>query len=310
MTGKPAPEPEAGDLVADWINHLTDVRGLSDGTARGYRTDVAAYLGFLRTHLGAEPDGVALGQITLGDLRAWRAATLGGDRVSPRTAARAMSAVRGFHRWLADRHGIETPAIGQLRSPRRSRSLPRPVSEAAARDLVDRISADHPETWIALRDAAALLLLWGSGLRIGEALALRQRDAPLGSWVRVTGKGNKTRDVPVLPDVSAAVEAYRTACPHAVGPDAALFLGLRGGPLAAPVLRRAMTNARNGLGLPSSATPHALRHAFATHLLGAGCDLRAIQQLLGHASLGTTQVYTGVDAAHLLEAWRRAHPRA
>ncbi|HSF95254.1 MAG TPA: tyrosine-type recombinase/integrase, partial [Thermohalobaculum sp.] len=213
-----------------------------------------------------------------------------------------------FHKWLDEAEGVDCAAIHVVRSPKQSARLPRPVPEDGARAIVAAVSADA-EPWIAARDQAALTLIWGSGLRISEALGLKQRDAPLAEVIRVTGKGAKQREVPVLPAARQAVELYRSLCPHAPGRTDALFLGARGGPLNPRLLQKAMAAARMALGLPASATPHALRHSFATQLLAAGGDLRAIQELLGHASLSTTQVYTSVDEARLMEVYEKAHPR-
>ena len=259
-------------------------------------------------HTGGPMGRTALGQIGLGDLRAWMGSRRRAD-LSGRSLARELSAVRGFFNWLDKAHGITCPAIHNIRAPKVAARLPRPVAPTDARRLISA-AGSHIEPWIAARDTAALTLLWGSGLRISEALGLCQKDAPLGDQVRVTGKGGKMREVPVLPAASEAVEIYRQLCPHAPQPDDALFLGARGGPLNPGILQKAMKTARQALGLPSSATPHALRHSFATHLLEAGGDLRAIQELLGHASLSTTQVYTGVDQARLLEVYDKAHPRS
>ncbi len=216
--------------------------------------------------------------------------------------------MRAFYKWLDAAEGVDCAAIHVLRSPKSAQRLPRPVPETGARAVLSAVS-DHAEPWIAARDQAALTLIWGSGLRISEALGLRQDDAPLGEVIRVAGKGGKERDVPVLPAAREAVDRYLDLCPHAAGPDEALFLGARGGRLTPRLLQKAMAEARMALGLPASATPHALRHSFATQLLAAGGDLRAIQELLGHASLSTTQVYTEVDEARLMEVYDKAHPK-
>ncbi len=249
----------------------------------------------------------ALGGVTLAELRAWMASERARG-LSSRSLARALSAVRSFHGWLDQAEGIDCAAIHVVRSPKLPARLPRPVSEDGARAIVASISADAAP-WIAARDQAALTLIWGSGLRISEALGLRQHDAPLDQVIRVTGKGDKQREVPVLPVARDAVERYRALCPYAPGRNDALFLGARGAALNPRLLQKAMATARMALGLPPSATPHALRHSFATQLLAAGGDLRAIQELLGHASLSTTQVYTGVDEARLMEVYENAHPR-
>jgi integrase/recombinase XerC len=298
----------ATDLLERWLAQLTAVRQRSPKTVEAYRRDVAGYLGFLAGHRGGPMGRGALGGVTLAELRAWMAAERGRG-LSPRSLARALSAVRAFYTWLDAAEGIDCAAIHVVRSPKRPARLPRPVPEAGARAVLAAVSADAAP-WVAARDQAALTLIWGSGLRISEALGLRQADAPLGEVVRVTGKGGKQREVPVVPAARAAVEHYRALCPHPAGRDAALFLGARGGPLGPRALQKAMAAARMALGLPPSATPHALRHAFATQLLAAGGDLRAIQELLGHASLSTTQVYTQVDETRLMEVYERAHPRS
>lgn len=289
-----------------WLAQLGAVGGRSGRTIEAYRRDVAGYLGFMGTHLGGPMGRDALGAVEIGDLRAWMAARRG-TGLSGRSLARELSAVRTFYNWLDQAHGVRCPAIHNIRPPKTPARLPRPVSVEDAKRLI-RASGHHAEPWIAARDMAALTLLWGSGLRIAEALGLRQGDAPLGEVVRVTGKGGKEREVPVLPAARQAVETYRRLCPHPALPESALFLGARGGPLGPGILQKAMKTARQALGLPATATPHALRHSFATHLLEAGGDLRAIQELLGHASLSTTQIYTSVDQSRLMEVYARSHP--
>jgi integrase/recombinase XerC len=302
------PSAGAADLLERWLAHLGAVRGRSAKTLNAYRADVASYLGFMALHTGGPMGQAALGAVGITELRAWMAARRRAG-LSARSLARELSAVRGFYAWLDRTHGMSCAAIHNIRGPRLSARLPRPVAAPDARRLI-AASGHHAEPWIAARDVAALTLLWGAGLRIAEALSLRQRDAPLAEVLRVTGKGARQREVPVLPAARAAVERYRALCPFAPLPDDPLFLGARGGPLSPGVLQGAMRTARQALGLPASATPHALRHSFATHLLEAGGDLRAIQQLLGHASLSTTQVYTAVDQPRLLDIYDRAHPRA
>ena len=302
------PSAGAADLLERWLAQLSGVRQRSPKTVEAYRRDVAGYLGFLAGYQGGPMGMAALGDVTLTELRAWMAAERGRG-LSPRSLARALSAVRAFYKWLDAVEGVDCAAIHVVRSPKLPRRLPRPVPETGARAIVSTVSADA-EPWIAARDQAALTLIWGSGLRISEALGLRQGDAPLRDVIRVTGKGNKQREVPVVPAARQAVEHYRALCPHAPGRNDALFLGVRGGPLNPRLLQKAMAAARMALGLPPSATPHALRHSFATQLLAAGGDLRAIQELLGHASLSSTQVYTGVDETRLMEVYERTHPRA
>jgi integrase/recombinase XerC len=300
---------DAPGLIPRWLAALSAGRGVRPRTLEAYGRDLGDYLGFLARHRGGPVSPADLAGVDQSDLRAWMAASRARG-LSPRSLARALSAVRGFHRWLAEAEGAEAPAALAIRGPRTARRLPRPVSVEGARALISAVEDDAREPWVGARDAAVLTLLWGCGLRIGEALALSGADAPLPEALRVTGKGGKQRLVPVLEAARAAVEAYRAICPWALAREGPLFRGARGGPLAARAVQKAMETARLGLGLPATATPHALRHAFATHLLAAGGDLRAIQDLLGHASLSTTQVYAAVDSARLAAVHAAAHPRA
>jgi integrase/recombinase XerC len=291
-----------------WLAQLGGVRDLSPRTLTAYRRDVSGYLGFLARHFG-EPCGAGiLGRISTSDIRAWMAHERGRG-LSARSLARALSAVKGFHAWLAESRGLPAPAVSATRGPRLKERLPRPVDSTAARALIATVEAQSLEPWVAARDMAIVTLLYGCGLRISEALGLRQSDAPLSDALRITGKGGKERIVPVLPVAVTAVERYRGLCPHNPGPGGPLFLGMRGGALNQRHVQKVMEAARMQLGLPSTATPHALRHSFATHLLEAGGDLRTIQELLGHASLASTQVYTGVDTARLMEVYEAAHPK-
>ena len=300
---------QAAALLDAWLGQLGAVQGRAPRTLEGYRRDVADWLGFLTRHEGASPTPDSLAATPQGHIRAWLAArqARGLSRASLR---RGLSAVRGFHGWLAEAHGSESVAVGAARAPGAPRRLPRPLAASDAAAVLEAVADAAPAPWIGLRDAAVLTLLWGCGLRIGEALSLRGRDAPLGAALRVTGKGGRMREVPVLDAAREAVERYREAAPFALTREAPLFRGVRGGALNPRATQAAMAAARAALGLPASATPHALRHAFATHLLTAGGDLRAIQTLLGHASLSTTQIYTAVDAHRLADAHARAHPRS
>ena len=230
--------------------------------------------------------------------------------LSARSLARALSAVKGFTAWAADRTGHDATTVLSARSPKFRRKLPRPLSEDSAAAVLSDIGEDAREDWIAARDTAIATLLYGLGLRISEALSLTGADHPLPATLRITGKGGKTRLVPVIPAAGEAIADYVALCPHDLRPDEALFRGARGGAVNPRLIQGAMERARLRLGLPATATPHALRHSFATHLLSAGGDLRAIQELLGHASLSTTQAYTAVDAARLMEVYEKAHPRA
>lgn len=301
--------PGARDALEGWLTHLRAVDGAAPNTLVAYRRDVAGWLDFLARHRGGTEGAAGLTAVPSADLRAWMAHERGRG-VSARSLSRALSAVKGFTGWLADRQGGEATAILSARGPRFRRPLPRPLAEAEAAAVIERVADNPGDDWIGARDRAVVTLLYGCGLRISEALALRGRDAPLAEVLRIAGKGGRTRLVPVLPVAREAVAAYVRLCPYPVEPDAPLFRGARGGPLSPRIIALAMERARAQMGLPATATPHALRHSFATHLLDAGGDLRAIQALLGHASLSTTQGYTAVDAGRLLEAYDKAHPRA
>ncbi len=296
-------------LLAGFLAALSGARAASPHTLDGYRRDVARYLAFMSSHLGGPMSRAALEGIGPRDMRAWRAHHAE-EGLSPRSAARALSAVKSFHRWLAEAEGVEGDAPLAARAPRAPRRLPRPVSVEAAHELIEEAERAAAEPWIGARDAALLTLLWGAGLRISEALGLPRCAGALPETLRIRGKGGRERVVPVLPAAREAVSAYLALCPHDPGPAGPLFLGARGGRLAAGVAQRGMARARAALGLPATATPHALRHAFATHLLAAGGDLRSIQALLGHASLSTTQIYAAVDSSRLMAVYEAAHPRA
>ncbi|MEO1680225.1 MAG: tyrosine recombinase XerC [Pseudomonadota bacterium] len=301
--------PALRDAQARWLAHLTGVEGRAANTAQGYAADLRGFLAFLTLHLGGAPGPSALARIAQSDMRAWMAHERARG-LSARSLARALSAVKSFARWLADHDAVEVTAILATRAPRVQRKLPRPLSEDAARAMLDTAPLNAAEPWIAARDAAVLTLLYGCGLRISEALGLTGAALPLGTSLRIRGKGGKERVVPLIPAARRAVEAYLAACPFPVTPEAPIFRGARGGVLNPRIVSGAMASARMQLGLPATATPHALRHSFATHLLDAGGDLRAIQELLGHASLSTTEGYTSVDTARLMEVYDRAHPKA
>jgi integrase/recombinase XerC len=294
-----------------WLDHLTLERRASPRTVRAYGDNVLAYLNFLETHRGGTLSLSAMGEVSAADLRGYLAFRRQGDNaLAPRSLSQALSSIRAFHRYLDQRHGVANAAIDLVRGPRLKVGLPRPVSEEQARDLIAEAGEDtEREPWETARDEAVLTLLWGGGLRISEALSLRKADAPLGATLRILGKGGKVRVVPVLDAVRDAIDLYLDALPFALTPDDALFRAKRGGPLSPRHVQGLVQNLRGRLGLSDRVTPHAFRHAFATHLLGAGADLRAIQDLLGHASLSTTQRYTQVDAAGLLAAYQAAHPK-
>ena len=294
-----------------WRNHLSGERQVSPRTADAYGRDVHQFLSFLCEHLGGGVTLSALSRLHPRDVRAFMAARRA-HCISSRSLARMLAGVRSFTRFL-ERHGkASCGALSAVRAPKQSKTLPRPLSVAAAKRVATtELSAETGPPWIVARDAAVLALLYGSGLRISEALGLKRKDIGEASEViTVHGKGNKIRTVPVLAIVVRAIEEYAALCPFELPPDGPLFLGARGGELSARVVQLAMARLRGALGLPDTATPHALRHSFATHLLGRGGDLRAVQELLGHASLATTQIYTAVDTEQLLRAYRSAHPRA
>ena len=307
----------AADLataVETWLGRLGDERRRSEHTIAAYRRDLDDFLHFLAEHRGAAPDLAALAGLTVRDLRAWLAHRVA-EGLARTSTARSLSAVRVFFRHL-EREGVPvSSALSLVRAPRTPRAVPRPLTEGQAKAVVDLdgLNAGPPD-WIARRDAAVLLLLYGCGLRIGEALGLDRADAPAADAkvhsLMITGKGNKQRVVPVLPVVAAAIADYLAACPHRLELGGPLFVGVRGKRLQPRLVQQTMARLRGALGLPASATPHALRHSFATHLLAGGGDLRTIQELLGHASLSTTQRYTEVDEAGLLAAYTAAHPRA
>lgn len=300
-----------GALVA-WLAYLTGERRASPRTVEAYQDCVTPYLAFLEQHRAEALSLAAMGQITAGEVRAYLAHRRGGERpLSARSASQALSAIRSFHGYLDRRHDTPNHALALVKGPKVKPSAPRPVSEDQARGLIEEAVSDTGrEPWEAARDEAVLTLLWGCGLRISEALSLKRSDAPLGGSVRITGKGSKTRLVPVLDAVREAIDAYLAALPFPLTADEPLFRAKRGGPLSPRHVQATMQNLRGRLGLSEKATPHALRHSFATHLLGAGADLRSIQELLGHVSLSTTQKYTEVDAARLLSAYASAHPHA
>lgn len=301
--------PAARDALDRWLTHLRALDGAAENTVKAYATDVTGYLAFLSHHRGEAQGLPALVGVPTTDLRAWMAHERGRG-VSARSLARALSAVKGFTAWLADREGGDATRVLSTRAPKFRRKLPRPLSVDAAAEVLDSVGDDAAEPWVAARDTAVVTLLYGCGLRISEALGLTGADLPLPEVLRIRGKGGKERLVPVLPAARSAVADYARQCPHDLTPEGPLFRGARGGALNPRQIALAMERTRNRLGLPASATPHALRHSFATHLLSAGGDLRAIQELLGHASLSTTQAYTAVDAARLMEVYAKAHPRA
>ncbi|MGO4916179.1 tyrosine recombinase XerC [Pseudogemmobacter sp. W21_MBD1_M6] len=301
--------PAARDAMEGWLSHLKSLDGAAANTISAYRTDVLGFLAFITQHFGDSTGIAPLKTLALSDMRAWMAHERARG-VGARSLARSLSAVKTFFRWLAEREDFDPTAVLATRSPKFQKKLPRPLAEDAARAMIETVELQSRTDWIALRDVAAVTLLYGCGLRISEALGLTGADAPLPEVLRIIGKGGKERIVPVIDVARDAVARYTRACPYPVERDQPLFRGARGGPLSPRLIQKAMEQARMQLGLPATATPHAMRHSFATHLLSAGGDLRTIQELLGHASLSTTQAYTAVDTARLMEVYEKSHPKA
>ena len=295
-------------LAARWSNYLAHDRRKSPHTVRAYVATAHRLIEFLGRHRGEEIGRFTLLNLHASDMRAFLADRRG-EGLGASSAAREMSAVRAFLTYAAEEQG-NSPQLPKTRAPKRPRTLPRPASPTDAIALAEEAESAASNDWIGARDLAILLLLYGAGLRVAEAMGLTARVLPLGQAMRVTGKRGKTRIVPLVSAVREAINAYVALCPFALAGDARLFVGAKGGPLNPDLVRRAVRGARTRLGLPDSLTPHALRHSFATHLLARGADLRSLQELLGHASLSSTQIYTEVDAARLLDVYRHAHPRA
>jgi integrase/recombinase XerC len=303
--------PGLRQTALDWVDHLGGERRLSPRTLEAYGRDLDQFFRFLTQHLGEVAGIEDLARLKTADLRAFLASRHGAG-LGPRSLARKLAALRSFARFCGRRGLFQSTAFATIRTPKQPKSLPKALSIGEMAALIDNAETQADEPWIAARDTAVLTLLYGCGLRISEALDISAADAPVGDieTIRVTGKGGRERVVPALPAVRRAVEAYMRLCPFALLGEEPLFRGARGGKLSPRIVQIATERLRGTLGLDASATPHALRHSFATHLLGRGGDLRTIQELLGHASLSTTQIYTKVDSDRLLEAYRRAHPRA
>ncbi|MDE3016546.1 MAG: tyrosine recombinase XerC [Pseudomonadota bacterium] len=299
--------PDFTQAIAAWESWLRDVRRASGHTIVSYRTDLRQFCAFLSGHVGGAIGFEQLRALEARDVRGWLASR--SEKYEAASTARALSTVKSFFRWLEKQKKIKNAAIFHIRSPKIKKSLPRALPEGQAAEAIAHIGAQHEEDWVNKRDLALLMLIYGCGLRISEALAVT-RDQPGGDALTITGKGNRQRIVPLLPVVNAAIEDYIARCPYPLAGDAPLFLGRRGKPLNPAIFQKQLRVLRRALGLPESATPHAFRHSFATHLLSAGGDLRSIQELLGHASLSTTQRYTHVDRNRLLAAYEAAHPRA
>ena len=305
--------PDLAAAVSAWLRRLAGERRMSPHTIEAYGRDARQFLAFLAERFGAPPSIADFTDCAPADLRAFLARRRA-EGVEGRSLQRALSSLRSLARHLAREGGGGAAALGAIRAPKAPRRLPRPLAPADAKAVATTAprEGEAREQWVLARDAAVLALCYGAGLRISEALSIRRADAPAGAveTVTVLGKGSKTRVAPVIPPVRKAVDDYLALCPYVLEPDGPLFVGAKGGPLSPRIVQLAMERMRGALGLPDSATPHALRHSFATHLLARGGDLRTIQDLLGHASLSTTQVYTNVDGARLIAAYRSAHPRA
>ncbi len=310
---RPAPrlttDPVLSAAIDGWRDWLRAERRAAANTVAAYDRDLAAFLKFLSEHLGGVPGLSDLGNLRPADFRSYLAyRAMAGQ--APTSTARAMSTLRGFFRRLQRQGLIDNPAIRRVRTPKVPRVGPKSLSVAHAQDLVSGYASPDTNPWIAKRDTAILMLLYGCGLRIGEALGLNAADAPAGDSMVITGKGGKQRMVPALPAVVTAIDDYRAACPFPLAPEDPLFMGVRGKRLNPGVVQKTMRGLRGALGLPETATPHALRHSFATHLLESGGDLRTIQELLGHASLSTTQRYTSAESDRIRAVYRDSHPRA
>lgn len=302
--------PDLLEHRLQWLESLQGQRRLAKNTLEAYERDTRQFLQFLTAHLGEPPKLADLETLRPADLRGFLAQRRR-DGASARSLGRHLAGLRSFLRYLERKGLVNAAAAGAIRAPRQPKSLPKPLTDRQALEVVSANAQLQEEPWIAARDSALLTLLYGCGLRISEALAMTPADLPAGATsLRTTGKGGKTRLVPLLPMVLEATQRYQALCPYTLAADQPLFRGAKGGPLQPAIIQREMQKLRSALGLPDNATPHALRHSFATHLLAGGGDLRTIQELLGHASLSTTQVYTGVDANRLLEVYDRAHPRA
>ena len=303
--------PKVAAAIEDWLRHLGSERHLSEKTIEAYQRDVLQFLQFLAEHLGGAPSLKQLAALAPADVRAFLAARRA-DNIGSRSLMRALAGIRAFGRYLERNGKGKLGALAAVRGPKLGKTLPRPLPVDAAKRLADPTlaAADGREVWVHARDAAVLALLYGCGLRVSEALGIKRAQFDGRDVVTVTGKGRKQRMVPLIAPVAKLIADYIALCPHDLPAEGPLFVGAKGGPLAPRLVQLAMARLRGALGLGASATPHALRHSFATHLLAGGGDLRSIQELLGHASLSTTQIYTAVDAERLIAAYRSAHPRA
>ena len=302
---------EPNRALTKFCTHLSAERRLSDKTVTAYQCDIAAFLSFMSEHLGKQLRLSDLATLNIRDFRSYMAFKRRGQNgLSASSLARNLSALRTFFRYIERNWSIKNNAISLIRGPKPNKPLPKPMTIDASKELIKAANISDKRPWIVARDIAVILLMYGAGLRISEALSITAKDLPLGDSVPITGKGNKTRVVPLLPIIRQAVAQYAALCPHPLEPHNPLFRGVRGGMLGPRTVQKTIELLRGALGLPETTTPHALRHSFATHLLAGGGDLRTIQELLGHASLKSTQVYTDVDASSLMKIHASAHPRA
>ncbi|WP_175485006.1 tyrosine recombinase XerC [Pseudovibrio axinellae] len=303
-------KPDVNAAIEDWIDHLGSERRLAERTLEAYERDVRQFLRFLTSYEGEPVALFHLESLKPKDFRGFLA-TRRRDGAQTRTLARGLAGIRSFLSFLEERGDVNAAGASAVRTPKLPRSLPKPIPIEEAKAIVSSDLSFEDTPWVETRNAAVFTLLYGCGLRISEALSLTVASAPKAGdkSIRIRGKGNKERIVPVLPVVVEAIEAYKEQCPFDLSANSSLFRGVRGGPLNARMIQLAMQKIRSALGLPDTATPHALRHSFATHLLSEGGDLRSIQELLGHASLSTTQIYTEINSAQLLDAYDKAHPR-
>lgn len=301
--------PGLKDAVSRWLAELAGLGARAENTIEAYRADVFGFLSFLQNHEAGTFGSAHLARVGTRDMRAWMAHERGRG-VSARSLARSLSAVKNFIGWMGEKEGFDPSAVLMTRSPRFQKKLPRPLAEDAARAMIETVECQSTTDWVARRDMAVVTLMYGCGLRISEALGLTGRDLPLGTSLRIIGKGGKERVVPVIDVARNSLQTYLDTCPFEMSPSEPVFRGVRGKALSPRAIQKVMEKSRAQLGLPATATPHAMRHSFATHLMNAGGDLRAIQELLGHASLSTTQAYTAVDTARLMEVYNAAHPRA
>lgn len=299
----------ADALFRDWKEQKLLAGSGSEHTVKSYSSDVTNFLRFLTDYLGGQPDLARIAGIDRRTMRAWMASERSRG-LSARSLARKISSVRGFYRWLNEMHGIDIMIVETTRSPRYNSKHPRPITITDCKNMMDHLGKDAGKDWVAARDVALFLMMYGCGLRVSEVLSMRQSDAPLPDVIRIVGKGSKERIVPVLDEARAAVDRYVALCPYCIDRNEAMFFGKRGAPLGQRTVRKVIERARLALSLPHSTTPHALRHSFATHILNAGCDIRTIQELLGHKSIASTEKYTLVETSRLLETYRKAHPFA